>query len=103
MGTRAFGIKRTQARTCHASSFRKCALLPEVADSLPSPTGLYRSDGLTQSNDKAKHGEEPAYEVVTDNLPDIVPVTQKEMEVLETYLAALVEEALAFKGNRSKS
>jgi hypothetical protein len=82
-----------------ASSFRKCALLPEVADSLPSPTGLYRSDGLTQSNDKAKHGEEP----VTDNLPDIVPVTRKEMEVLETYLAALVEEALAFKGNRSKS
>ena len=66
-----------------ASSFRKCALLPEVADLLPSPTGLYRSDGLTQSNDKAKHGEEPAYEVVTDNLPDIVPVTQKEMEVLE--------------------
>ena len=90
-----------------ASSFRKCALLPEVADSIPSPTGLYRSDGLTQSKGRsvyrpAKHLAEPAYEVA-DNLPDIVPVTQKEMEVLETYLAALVEEALAFKGNRSKS
>ena len=75
-----------------ASSFRKCALPPKVAGSLRSPSGLYRSDGLAQSNDKAKQGEEPAYEVVTDNLPDIVPVTQKEMEVLETYLAALVEE-----------
>jgi len=80
-----------------ASSFRKCALLPEVADSLPSPSGLYRSDKLTQSNDEAKDGEEPAYEVVTDNLPDIVPVTQKEMEVIETYLAALVEEGWDLK------
>ncbi len=74
-----------------ASSFRKCALPPKVAGSLRSPSGLYRSDGLAQSNDKAKQGEEPAYEV-TDNLPDIVPVTLKEMEVLETYLPALVRE-----------
>jgi hypothetical protein len=34
---------------------------------------------------------------VTDNLPDIVPVTQKEMEVIETYLAALVEGGLDLK------
>jgi hypothetical protein len=66
-----------------ASSFRKCALVPEVAGSLRSPSGLYRSDKLRQSNDKAKQSEEPAYEV-TDNLPDIVPVTQKELEVLES-------------------
>ncbi len=29
---------------------------------------------------------------VADNLPNNVPVTQQEMEVIETYLAALVED-----------
>ena len=79
-----------------ASSFRRCRLRSEAADSLRSQTGLYRSDGLAQSKGRivyrpAKHGEDPACEVA-DNLPDIVPVTQKEMEVIETYLAARVEE-----------
>jgi hypothetical protein len=72
-----------------ASSFKKCSLRSEVADSLCSPTGRAGSNGRI-------HGEEPTYEV-TDNLPDIVPVTQKEMEVIETYLAALVEEGLDLK------
>jgi hypothetical protein len=72
-----------------ASSFKKCRLRPEVADSLRSPTGLARSNGRI-------HGEEPTYEV-TDNLPDIVPVTQKEMEVIETYLAALLRKGLDLK------
>ena len=86
-----------------ASSFRRCRLRSEAADSLRSQTGLYRSDGSKGRivYRPAKHGEESAYEVA-DNLPDIVPVTQKEMEVIETYLAALVE-VLGFKGNRSKS
>jgi hypothetical protein len=78
------------------STFTRCRLRSEAVPSLRSQTGLYRSDGLAQSKGRivcrpAKHGEEPAYEVA-DNLPDIVPVTQKEMEVVETYLAALVEE-----------
>jgi hypothetical protein len=72
-----------------ASSFKKCRLRPEVADSLRSPTGRARSNGRI-------HGEEPTYKV-TDNLPVIVPVTQKEMEVIETYLAALVEGGLDLK------
>jgi hypothetical protein len=37
---------------------------------------------------------EPAVEVV-DDLPALVPVTQREIEVIETYLSALVDEALA--------
>lgn len=37
---------------------------------------------------------EPAVEVV-DDLPALVPVTQGEIEVIETYLGALVDEALA--------
>jgi hypothetical protein len=37
---------------------------------------------------------EPAIEVV-DDLPALVPVTQREIEVIETYLGALVDEALA--------
>ena len=36
----------------------------------------------------------PAVEVV-DDLPSLVPVTQREIEVIETYLSALVDEALA--------
>ena len=75
-----------------ASSFKKCRLRSEAADSLRSPTGLARSNGRVVYK-PAKHGDELTQEV-TDNLPDIVPVTQKEMEVIETYLAALVEEGL---------
>ena len=78
-----------------ASSFKKCRLRSEVADSLRSATGRARSNGRIVYK-PAKHGEEPTYEV-TDNLPDIVPVTQKEMEVIETYLAALVEDAPELK------
>ena len=37
---------------------------------------------------------EPAVAVV-DDLPAFVPVTQREIEVIETYLGALVDEALA--------
>ena len=37
---------------------------------------------------------EPAVEVV-DDLPALVPVTQREIEVIETYLSVLVDEALA--------
>ena len=37
---------------------------------------------------------EPAIEVV-DDLTALVPVTQREIEVIETYLSALVDEALA--------
>jgi hypothetical protein len=89
------------------STFRRCRLRAEAANSLRSQTGLYRSDGLAQSKDRivyrpAKHGEESAYEVA-DNLPDIVPVTQREMEVIETYLAALVEECRDLKETGSKS
>jgi hypothetical protein len=40
---------------------------------------------------------------VADNVPDIVPVTQREMEVIETYLAALVEEYCDLKETGSKS
>jgi hypothetical protein len=43
---------------------------------------------------------EPAVEVV-DDLPSLVPVTQREVEVIETYLSALVDEALA--GTRIKN
>jgi hypothetical protein len=32
---------------------------------------------------------------VVDDLPALVPVTQREIEVIETYLSALVDEALA--------
>jgi hypothetical protein len=78
-----------------ASSFKKCKLRSEVGDLLRPPTGLARSNGRIVYK-PAKHGEEPTYEV-TDNLPDIVPVTQKEMEVIETYLAALVAEGLDLK------
>jgi hypothetical protein len=78
-----------------ASSFKKCSLRSEVPDSLRSLTGRTRSNGRIVYK-PAKHGEEPTYEV-TDNLPDIVPVTQKEMEVIETYLAALVAEGLDLK------
>jgi hypothetical protein len=78
------------------STFGRCGLRSEVGVSLRSTTGLYRSDDLAQSNGSVKHGEEPAREV-TDNLPDIVPVTQKELEIIETYLAALVEEACELK------
>jgi hypothetical protein len=90
-----------------ASSFRRCRLRSKVADSLRSQTGLYPPDGLAQSKGglvyrPAKHGEEAAYEVA-DNLPDIVPVTQKEMEAIETYLAALVEEWWDLKETGSKS
>jgi hypothetical protein len=42
---------------------------------------------------------EPAV-VVVDDLPALVPVTRREIEVIETYLSALVEEALA--GTKSK-
>jgi hypothetical protein len=73
-----------------ASRLKKCRLRPEVADSLRSPTGRARSNGRIVYK-PAKHGEELTQEV-TDNLPDIVPVTQKEMEVIETYLAVIVEE-----------
>lgn len=37
---------------------------------------------------------EPAV-VVVDDLPALVPVTRREIEVIETYLSALVDEALA--------
>jgi hypothetical protein len=37
---------------------------------------------------------EPDVEVV-DDLPALVPVTQGEIEAIETYLGALVDEALA--------
>ena len=37
---------------------------------------------------------EPAMEVV-DDLPGLFPVTQREIEVIETYLSALVDEVLA--------
>jgi hypothetical protein len=72
-----------------ASSFKKSRLQSEVPDSLRSPTGRAGSNGRI-------HGEEPTHKV-TDNLPEIVPVTQKEMEVIEIYLAALVEEGLDLK------
>ena len=90
-----------------ASSFRRCRLQSEAADSLPSQAGLYRSDRLAQSKGRsvyrpAKHLEEFDYEVA-DNLPDIVPVTQREMEVIETYLAALTEECWDLKEAGSKS
>jgi hypothetical protein len=73
-----------------ASSFKKSRLQSEVADSLRSPTGRTRSNGRIVYK-PAKHDEELTQEV-TDNLPDIVPVTQKEMEVIETYLAVIVEK-----------
>lgn len=38
---------------------------------------------------------------VVDDLPDLFPVTQREIEVIETYLSALVDEALA--GTKSKN
>src|SRR5258707_9707229 len=41
---------------------------------------------------------ESAVEVVVD-LPALVPVTQGEIEVIETYLGALVDEALAGTGS----
>jgi hypothetical protein len=78
-----------------ASSFKKSRLQSEAADSLRSPTGRARSNGRIVYK-PAERGEEPTYKV-TDNLPDIVPVTQKEMEVIKTYLAALVEKWLDLK------
>jgi hypothetical protein len=60
-----------------AFGFRKCRLRSEATASLRSQTGLYRSDRLAVSR-PAKHGEEHAYEVA-DDVPDIVPVTQKEI------------------------
>jgi hypothetical protein len=41
---------------------------------------------------------EPAVEVV-DDLPALVPVTQGEIEVIEIYLGALLDEALAGMGS----
>jgi len=41
---------------------------------------------------------ESAVEAVVD-LPALVPVTQGEIEVIETYLGALVDEALAGTGS----
>jgi hypothetical protein len=100
MGTRAIGIKTNASAGLimgrkSASSFKKCRLQSEAADSLRSPTGRARANGRIVYK-PAEHGEEPTHEV-TDNLPDIVPVTQKEMEVIETYLAALVAEGLDIK------
>jgi hypothetical protein len=31
---------------------------------------------------------------VVDNLPDYVPVTRREIEIIETYLAALLDDAM---------
>jgi hypothetical protein len=73
------------------STFSKCRVQSQAAASLHPQTGLSRLDGLAQLNGKAKNGEELGHEVA-DNLPDNVPVTQQEMEVIETYLAALVED-----------
>jgi hypothetical protein len=78
-----------------ASSFKKSRLQSEGPDSPRSPTGRARSNGRIVYK-PAKHGDELTQEV-TDNLPDIVPVTQKEMEVIETYLAALVAGGLDLK------
>src|SRR6516165_1486684 len=36
---------------------------------------------------------------VVDNLPDLVPVARRELEVIETYLAVLLDDSL--KGNRN--
>jgi len=47
-------------------------------------------------------GVEPAVEVV-DDLPALVPVTQREIEVIETYLGALVDEALAGTEDQPKA
>jgi hypothetical protein len=69
--------------------------LPQRAGYHPGRLGQFRRPiGRRPAN------VEPAVEVV-DDLPSLVPVTQREIEVIETYLSALVDEALA--GTRIKN
>jgi uncharacterized protein YqeY len=42
-----------------------------------------------------RNGADAADWVVVDNLPDLVPVSHDEIDVLETYLGALLDELLA--------
>jgi hypothetical protein len=44
---------------------------------------------------------EPAVAVV-DNLPGFIPVTQKEIEVIETYLGVLLDAVLASTEGETK-
>jgi hypothetical protein len=64
---------------------------------LPQRAGFHALERPAQSRRpivRRPANVEPAVEVV-DDLPALVPVTRGEIEVIETYLSALVDEALA--------
>ena len=72
----------------------------------PEPTidraGLRPPERAVQSAGKPRKHVEPAWEVV-DDLPERIPVMQREIKVIETYLGGLLDEPLAPKKSQTKS
>src|SRR5262245_34820741 len=100
-------MKRTAALSFSNSKPRSGVdgLLPTVEDAEPKanrPPADYRSElrdskpslqsrpRTARKPDTPKHSD-PAWEVL-DDLPKVVPVTEREIQVIETYLAELLNE-----------
>jgi hypothetical protein len=101
MSTPKTKLRRTQKR--------KGAVVTSAA-ALDGSTAAFRSgdrtaqDGTFPSkrnhgipvNEKRAPAEGPATDdpVLLDNLPELIPVTRSELEVIETYLSSLIDQLL---------
>jgi hypothetical protein len=52
------------------------------------------ADGSAGKLQHGPRGASPDHPQIIDDFPAVVPVTQRELEVLETYLGSLLDELL---------
>jgi len=93
-GARSRGTSKSRA----AAGARKIGIAEcrSAATSVPSPQpGARRLWGRARRSaaQRARRGSERPWNVI-DNLPDQVPVTQAELDVIETYLGDLLDKFL---------